>query len=52
MMLTLANLSTTDKTRYQLAYANLVNLANGNDKLASVAAVDVEEAHFEDDIPF
>jgi hypothetical protein len=33
MMLTLANLSTTDKTRYQLAYANLVNLANGSDKV-------------------
>jgi hypothetical protein len=41
MMLTLANLSTTDKTRYQLAYANLVNLANGSEKVkvktASVA---------------
>jgi hypothetical protein len=33
MMLTLANLSTTDKTRYQLAYANLVNLANGSKKV-------------------
>ena len=32
-MLTLANLSTTDKTRYQLAYANLVNLANGSEKI-------------------
>ena len=27
------DLSTTDKTRYQLAYANLVNLANGSKKV-------------------
>jgi len=38
MMLTLANLSTTDKTRYQLAYANLVNLANGSTKVKVTTA--------------
>ena len=38
MMLTLANLSTTDKTRYQLAYANLVNLANGSKKVKVTTA--------------
>jgi len=32
------DLSTTDKTRYQLAYANLVNLANGNDKVKITTA--------------
>jgi len=37
-MLTLANLSTTDKTRYQLAYANLVNLANGSTKVKVTTA--------------
>ena len=32
------DLSTTDKTRYQLAYTNLVNLANGNDKVKITTA--------------
>ena len=32
------DLSTTDKTRYQLAYANLVNLANGSEKIKITTA--------------
>ena len=32
------DLSTTDKTRYQLAYANLVNLANGSEKVKVTTA--------------
>ena len=32
------DLSTTDKTRYQVAYANLVNLANGSEKIKVTTA--------------